>query len=312
MILANRKLICYPSKADRRDYKFKASNAALPKVVDLSKDCTSVKDQLSLGSCTAFATVGALEYLYKKIGEVKIDDLLSERFTYYQTRELAGDKPSDDNGAYLRDVIKTVSKHGVCLEGECPYLKDDLKTTLEVKPDEKAYTSAETRQTVKYASVESNVLEIKKVLASGYPVICGFLCYANMYASRGGVIPLPNGRVVGGHAILLVGYDDVRGRFKFKNSWGDKWGDKGYGYLLYAFKDIFDLWVVYTQEDLGEKPLDKDESMISRRNRGLVLLSNGVSTTDVITQITRGLSVKDTIPLRSFVIRVEQEMKKIK
>jgi hypothetical protein len=37
-----------------------------------------------------------------------------------------------------------------------------------------------------------------------------------------------------GHAVALVGYDDNRGAFKLRNSWGRRYGDNGYAWISYS------------------------------------------------------------------------------
>ena len=76
-------------------------------------------------------------------------------------------------------------------------------------------------------------------LAAGYPVIMGFLVYSSFMSSgvaRSGLMPYPNSRrerLLGGHAVLLVGYDNKTGRFIARNSWGNAWGDRGHFYMPY-------------------------------------------------------------------------------
>ena len=101
-----------------------------------------------------------------------------------------------------------------------------------------------------------NILQtIKQTISEGYPIICGINCYQNITLAVNGVIPLPDkNKVMGGHTILLVGYDDDKKLFKFRNSWGILWGDKGYGYLPYDYYlngNMMDLWVIFTDEIYG-------------------------------------------------------------
>ena len=81
---------------------------------------------------------------------------------------------------------------------------------------------------------------IKRALSENPPVIAGITVFSEMIgneARKTGVVPVPakGSTIVGGHAIVLVGYDDKTQRFKFANSWGTDWGDKGFGYLPYAY-----------------------------------------------------------------------------
>jgi len=67
-----------------------------------------------------------------------------------------------------------------------------------------------------------------------------------MMTTKTGIVPMPakNEYTLGGHAICPVGYDDKKQLIKFKNSWLDKWGQKGYGFLPYDYieKYMMDAW----------------------------------------------------------------------
>ena len=246
----------YPSPDDPRDHIIKA--AAPVKAagfVDLSANCTGIKDQSILGSCTAFASVAALEFLHRKFGGLKSDDMFSERFTYYATRvNVMGWAPTD-SGAYVRDAVKSLVKYGTCLENTCAYSNDC--TTV---PSAQAYAEALKYQALAYARFDEGgnisdrqqlINAIKANMDAGLPIIGGMTCYSNIWTAVKGVIPKGNGQIIGGHAILLVGYDDSKQLFKFKNSWGSSWGDNGYGYLPYDYYysgNMFDLWTIYRSE----------------------------------------------------------------
>ena len=48
-------------------------------------------------------------------------------------------------------------------------------------------------------------------------------------------MPAVTEQLVGGHAVMAVGYDDSQGRFIVRNSWGDGWGMGGYFTFPYAY-----------------------------------------------------------------------------
>ena len=231
--------------------------------VDLAQYCTSIKDQGYMGSCTAYASIGAIEYLVKKyLGKPTSDDIFSERFTYYATRvNVLGWEP-EDSGAYIRDTVKSIAKFGTCREVSFPYVQTGTVSDYKQAPSPGNYTEALKYQALRYAKFDEgstqaermNVIRsLKANLAEGFPIIGGFVCFSNIWSTKSnGVIPVPNGQIIGGHAILLVGYDDNRKVFKFKNSWGASWGEKGYGYLPYDYFYqglLNDLWSVYYTEN---------------------------------------------------------------
>lgn len=301
----------YPSPPDPRDHIIKATKPLQTKgLVDLSSYCTSIKDQGMLGSCTAFASVSAVEYLHKRYGGIKTDDIFSERFTYYATRVNVLNWAPEDSGAYVRDAVKSLVKFGTCLEKTFAY-NSDCKTP----PSQSAYSEALKYQAISYARFEDGkspaerstlINSLKVNLDAGLPIIAGFVCYSNIWNAAQGVIPKSNGQIIGGHAILIVGYDDSKQLFKFKNSWGESWGDRGYGYLPYEYYfqgDMFDLWSIHKSEleDIKSVGLEVNDPQI-KKNAGkedvTAVLGEILERLDSILDRKQSMSVMNEIMLK--------------
>jgi C1A family cysteine protease len=214
---------------------------ALPTSADLTKFCSAVEDQGQLGSCTGNALVGAMEYLENKSKEFEANGKfvdLSRLFVYYNERTLEG-TVNKDNGAQISDGVKTLATQGVCTEFMWPYAIHRFA----VKPPATAYTDAATRKITAYARVDrSNGIQgIKQALASGYPIVFGFTVYESFESedmANTGVLHMPDlhtEQCMGGHAVLMVGYDDTTQRVKVRNSWGANWGQHGYFTMPYAY-----------------------------------------------------------------------------
>ena len=229
---------------DTRDHLFLAAPMALPSSVDLSPLCSPIENQGQLGSCTGNAIVGALEYLENK---AKINYLdLSRLFIYYNERVIEH-TVNQDAGAIIRDGIKTLVKYGVCSEKSCPY--NVSKFTK--KPSKVAYKQALKRKITSYESVGQTENEIKTALANRYTVIFGFEVFAAFESAAvalTGDVPMPAGQSIGGHAVLIAGYDDATSRFLVRNSWGENWGNNGYFTMPYAYvtnnQYCDDFWIV--------------------------------------------------------------------
>jgi C1A family cysteine protease len=179
----------------------------------------TVLDQGRLGSCVTNATANGLEFCLKK--EKEIDFLPSRLYMYYYTRLIEGN-PNKDTGCTIRDCMKEISTYGVCPESMFPY--DISKFTI--RPSNECMRVArEHIDGFRYVSVRQNARSIKEVLVSGYPIIFGVDVYESFQsreAMETGDIPMPNvwrERLLGGHAILMTGYDDESERFTFENSW---------------------------------------------------------------------------------------------
>ncbi len=219
---------------DHRDHMYSAPQVAiLPSTVDLRPSCPPVYDQLSLGSCTSNAIAGAIEY--DQIKQGKTPFVPSRLFIYYNERAMEGTINSD-SGAMIRDGVKSVNKLGVCPESEWPY--DPPKFT--VKPTAKCYQDALLCKAFSYQRVARVLNQMKGCLASGYPFVFGIAVYESFESdivAKTGIVPMPSvdEQMLGGHALLAVGYDDTHQRFIVRNSWSESWGDKGYCYISYNY-----------------------------------------------------------------------------
>jgi C1A family cysteine protease len=247
--MTKRKLNWRPDLPDARDKPYTLLGwrpyFLLPKHVDLRPQCSPVEDQGYLGSCTGNAIAGAIELLDVKNGAGFTD--ISRLFIYYNERVYLNEV-DQDNGAYIRDGIKSIHKIGAAAEEIWPY---DIEKFAE-KPTAAAYTDANNRRFNGYYRIQS-LTSVCNALANGFPVVFGFTVYSSFmsdYVAKSGMMPMPmrGDRVEGGHAVLAVGYDKKTQRIIVRNSWGTGWGDNGYFYMpmdYIADRNLSDdLWVL--------------------------------------------------------------------
>ena len=225
--------------------------AALPDKVDLRPQCPPVVDQGNLGSCTANAIGNAHRFAQKKQGS-KADFLPSRLFIYYNERAMEG-TIGIDAGAEIRDGIKSIALQGVCPETSWPYVISKFTT----KPDTKCYAEALNYQALLYQKVPQTLDAMRGALAAGLPFVLGFSVYESFESDiveRTGQMPMPKltEQLLGGHAVLVVGYDMVKKVFIVMNSWSTSWGDKGYFYMPMDFATnpdyAADFWTVQNVE----------------------------------------------------------------
>lgn len=234
-----------PDKLDSRDYKYQLTSTPTPNIVDLRPHCTAVESQGNLGSCTGQSIAGAIELLNKRNG--KPTDV-SRLFIYYYERVLLG-TVNYDSGAYIRDGIKVTNKYGASLESYWPY---DIKK-YRLAPSNNARSDALKRKVIRYERIE-NFNGCIDALTNGYPIVMGFDVYTSFMSAnvaKTGKMPYPNTRrerFLGGHAVLLVGYNKNKNVFIARNSWGTVWGDKGYFYMPFDVvkntKMSSDFWII--------------------------------------------------------------------
>jgi C1A family cysteine protease len=237
---------------DHRDFMYSVplvTLQALPPSVDLRANCPPVYDQGQLGSCTANAIAGALQF--DEIKEKKNGASTPSRlFIYYNERVIEGTVKSD-SGAQLRDGVKTVVKQGICPESVWPY----NISKFAVKPPPIAYRDGAKDKASNYLRLTQAANQLKGCLATGYPFVFGFTVYESFESpnvAKTGVVPMPSPSeaVLGGHAVCAVGYDDAQQRFIVRNSWGPGWGMKGYCTMPYTYlldpNLASDFWTVRT------------------------------------------------------------------
>ena len=224
---------------------------ALPASVDLRQWCSPIEDQSSIGSCTAHAGVGLVEYFERRAFGKHVD--ASRLFLYKVTRNLL--RWTGDTGAFLRSTMYAMTIFGTPPEEYYPYIIADY----DKEPSAFCYSFAQSYQAISYYRLDPPgirtadlLTQIKTYLAAGLPSMFGFTVYNSISqaASNGGKIPFPTAgeRVVGGHAINAVGFDDnlkikntnrgateTTGALLIRNSWGAGWGNAGYGWLPYQY-----------------------------------------------------------------------------
>lgn len=224
--------------------------AALPTSVDLRPWCSPIEDQKTIGSCTAHAGVGLVEYFERRAFGKHLD--ASRLFLYKVTRNLL--KWTGDTGAFLRSTMYALTLFGVPPEEYYPYNIADF----DKEPSAFCYAFGQSYQAISYyrldppGTTRSNLLtQIKTYLANGLPSMFGFTVYSSIsQGNTTGKIPYPTRgeKVLGGHAIDAVGYDDnlkikntnaggieTTGALLIRNSWGTGWGSAGYGWLPYKY-----------------------------------------------------------------------------
>ena len=221
----------------------------IPNSRDLREWCPPVENQGALGSCTANAGVALMEYYERRAFDRHVD--ASRLFLYKATRNLL--HWTGDRGAFLRTTMAAMVLFGVPPEEYWPYAIEDFDN----EPSSFCYAFAENYQALQYFRLDPPgtpkdflLKRIKSLIAFGLPPMFGFTVFSSIeQAWNDGKIPYPcrGERILGGHAVVAVGYDNAMkiknttcgiektGALLIRNSWGTKWGDKGYGWLPYEY-----------------------------------------------------------------------------
>ena len=247
-----------PDRLDWRDQKLTphpelVRRVALPPAHDLrGQFMPPVYDQLNIGSCVCNSSAAAVDFERKAQGESFL--FPSRLWLYWVVRATEDTPPDQDSGCEIRDAIKVLAASGVPPESDWPY----IESKFSVQPSAKAFVDAGAHKTLKYSRVTQQEYFLKHCMAIlGRPVVFGISCFSALesdeVAKTGDLpMPTPGEPPLGGHAIVLVGYDDSSKRFMFRNSWGVSWGNQGYGMIPYSYVTNPDLasdfWTILAEE----------------------------------------------------------------
>lgn len=234
---------------------------------------TKVYDQLDIGSCAAFSKKSQIEAMLKRTKGQTHD--LSALYIYYAARVGVLGWPADeDTGLYMRSTLDAVRRFGVPPTDKWEYDTGNL----DIEPDWISTGYARGYEPLRYfrldfdifTSPQTTLARLKDYLSRRIVWDFGFNCYESLFDDDSGNIPFPssNENIIGGHAVLAVGYDDSKeivnrrdnsktvGAFQIKNSWGESWGESGYGWVPYEYflrGQADDIWTIEMQSIL--KPL---------------------------------------------------------
>jgi C1A family cysteine protease len=200
--------------------------------VDLRPHCPPVYDQLHLNSCSANALAAVMRFDEIKEGRRRLPEP-SRLFIYYNERLVAG-VVDEDAPVSLRDGYRTIAKYGACPEPRWPYVPRRFRR----RPTPLCYADARRRLAIEYYRIQRTISHLRACLAERHPFVFGVAVHKSMFKVRShGLIPVPRrgDPLVGGHAVVAVGYMHTERLFVIRNSWGTRWGNRGYGYLPYAF-----------------------------------------------------------------------------
>ena len=242
---------------DHGEEKLKAS---LPLSIDMSQKSPAIYSQGSIGSCVAQSICAGIRLRNHKINTDrykliqmtsgnKVPEIVPSRLgVYWHARLEAGFASNSDSGATIHAGLLAVEKYKLFDESSWPY---DISKFAQEPPINTFVEASQYKEGIKYSKVQNNLLMLKHILSEGFPIACGIVVYESMMSHEvliNGKVPMPksNESIAGGHAILLVGYNNEDKTFMFQNSWGTIWGKDGFGTLLYEYvtNNGADFWAI--------------------------------------------------------------------
>jgi len=260
-------------KKQRKPYKKSDSGVKKYRIGEKgSTPLPPVEDQGNLQSCTANAVISLMEYLLRRhTGEL---ENFSRLFLYKTTRRLLGLK--GDSGADIRTTIKALRLFGVPPEKDWPY----NPALLDREPGAYQYSYGQNYRSLEYSRLDAyknaepddTIKGIKIALLNDFPVAFGFPLYESINDMKHWTVPLPsnNDKLIGGHAVTAVGYDDsvAGGSLIIRNSWGIGWGDLGYAYLPFDYIKqglAVDFWTIHDEKWLNTSVFNEPTARKTRK-----------------------------------------------
>jgi hypothetical protein len=198
-------------------------------IIDLRNNFRDVYDQGKIASCTANALCSIFEY-------DNTNGFKGSRLFLYYNERIFINETHKDEGAFIEDGISALKMYGLCNESVWSY---KLENVL-VKPSDEAYENAKNNFVIDAININNDLDTIKEWLNKNEPIAVGITIFSNFMSSttaKTGMVSMPikTDKLIGGHAVIICGYDDYQRLFILRNSWGNYWGDKGYFYLPYEY-----------------------------------------------------------------------------
>jgi hypothetical protein len=205
----------------------------VPPAVDLRPLCLPIRAQGAEQACSGFATAAFREASHAAAAGSPLSGYLSPAYLYARTRMNDHTFPAD-SGASIADEFSVLQNYGVCPETVMPYRGNPNDA-----PSPIADTAAAPYRIIQPAIVYRDPVSIKSALTEKQTVTIGFTVYESFEQDSRGVLTLPDPakeKVLGGHGVLVCGYDDARSWWIVRNQWGTAFGDNGYYYMPYGYE----------------------------------------------------------------------------
>ncbi len=240
-----------PPVSNQKTHEISARNRRLPDKFDWRNYAgydwmTPVKNQLSCGSCAAFAAMGFLEAMvkiYRNTPDTDVD--LSEQHLFSCAD---GDCAT---GLYLGDALDYVRDFGVPDEACLPYTGVDDNCDDTCSDWMERATRIDDWSLLWQYHFDPEAL---KAYILEHPMPCYMEVYSDFYSYSSGVYQHVTGSFQGGHFVVLVGWEDARDCWICKNSWGEAWGDHGYFRIKRGQVNIGSWAMAATYTEPGQTP----------------------------------------------------------
>lgn len=227
----------------------------LPQAVDLRSAFPPCFDQGQEGSCTGNGWAGVFAFMELMALRLKSSNLdeyefnaskfvpASRQFIYAEERLHEGTPLTEDNGAMVSSGAWVLQNLGYCDEVVWPY----LPTYWQVKPSAAAYAEAAKHKSSSTYTLDS-LDQVNQCLVSGYPVVCGIEVYEELEEDGPGSVmetgvlpdPEPDSQYLGGHCVVIVGFDMSKKNYLIRNSWGTSWGPlQGYFWVSFNYLEQY-------------------------------------------------------------------------
>lgn len=235
----------YRQLLDIRDLHFIAETSRPEESVDLRNKFPPVANQNSFNSCTSHAVGDLMNYFLsekKKYAKWPLFGFSKAYLWYYARQRI--NRETKNSGAVLRDCFKVITNEGFVKEADWDFSKPYVAPTFSVKLASKFY-KLYLGQLPKYYRIDT-IESAKLCLNDGLPFVFGMPITKEFELLKKGVVYKHDIEYLqtGLHAMLVVGYNDKG--FIVRNSWGEKWADKGYCLIDFdSFEKFsFDKWTL--------------------------------------------------------------------